>query len=454
MQAADLIVEAGSIITMDESRRIIRDGSIAIRHGRIAGIGKHGDIRRDFSAPRIIRAGDDIVLPGFIDAHHHPVHYMTKGPNDDRPSAERLRDLIFPYERSLSDHEAYLNACATFAEMLLNGTTCFNDAGSIQAGAVARAARDIGIRGRLALESVDRDGSQLAGDGQGTDEVLASAGEFVAQWNGAAEGRLRAGFSLTDSKRCSDRLCAGIRDMASSAGTSIHGHMTLRREEGGNAPLLRYAELGLLGWNLSLTHLGYFRQEDVALMAAHGVNGVHCPGTSSLGGLGIISHGSIPELLAAGVAVGLGSDAAAVSRTLDMVRHMYLTAAGHKDARRADVVISCFKALEMATIDGARAVMWDDAVGSIEVGKRADLAVFDASRVEMHPNPHANPVASLVYSGSGRLAKTVLVDGKVLVDDHVLQSMDLPALLEELGEATPRVLGRINAANVSAWPMC
>ncbi|MGE0806473.1 MAG: amidohydrolase family protein [Burkholderiaceae bacterium] len=450
----ELIIDGGSIVTLDGARRIIRNGSIAVDAGRIAGLGKRDEVRQAFSAARTIDAADDLVLPGFIDAHHHPVHYMTKGSTDDLPFVPRIKHIVQPYERVLTEEEAYLNATATFAEMLLSGTTCFNDAGSIQGEGVARAARDAGIRGVLALESVDvEDGAPIPGPGGDWAAVAARAEAFVDRWNGAADGRLRAGFTLTDSRRVSDGLCLAVRSLADRYDTSIHGHMVLPKAPGATAPLHRYRDLGLLCPRLSLTHLGYLPEDEIALLVSNEVKGVHCPGTSTLGGLGVIGHGSIPEMLDAGMTIGLGSDAATVSRTLDMIRHMHMTAAAHKDARRADVVISCFKALEMATIDGAHALRWADEIGSIEPGKRADIIVVDARNIELHPNPHANPVANLVYSGSGRLVETVIVNGTVVVENRRLKTIDVGALLAELGDAAPRVLERIGARVKSQWPI-
>jgi cytosine/adenosine deaminase-related metal-dependent hydrolase len=121
--------------------------------------------------------------------------------------------------------------------------------------------------------------------------------------------------------------------------------------------------------------------------------------------------------------------------------------------RRADVVISCYKALEMATIEGARAILWDDEIGSLEAGKKADLVIVDTSDLELHPNPHANPVANLVYAGSGRSVRTVIINGRVVMEDRVLKTVNVPELCRQLDRAAPTVLARSGAQVRSSWPI-
>lgn len=454
----DLIVEGGTVITVDPQRRIIAEGSVAVDGQRIVATGKRDEIARSYGARRTIHARDALVMPGFIDAHNHPIHYLTKGATDDLPFEHRMRTIVAPYEQGLSDEEAYLNATATFAEMIMNGTTCFNDAGSLPGDGVANAAKDAGIRGVLALESVDVTGGVRRTEaGRDWPALAQKADDFVGRWHGAQHGRLRAGFTLNNPHRVSDELCRAIRSLAGAREVGIHGHMTIRepaaRPAGWTSPIHRYRDLGLLGPRLSLVHLGFVAGDDVSILVEAGVKGVHCPGTSTLGGIGVISHGTIPEMMAAGIPFGLGSDAATVSRFLDLIRHMYLACAVHKDVRRTDVVISCYKALEMATIDGATAILWENEIGSLEPGKKADLVILDTAEIELHPNPHRNPVANLIYTGSGRSVRTVIIDGRIVMEDRDLKTVDVPELRRQLDEAAPKVLARCGAQVRSLWPI-
>lgn len=454
---ADLIINGGSVVTMDAQRRIIADGAVAIRGQKIASVGKRDEIARGFRATRTIEARNDLIIPGLIDAHNHPVHFMTKGAIDDLTFQYRFKNIIVPYERALTETETYLNACATFVEMISNGTTCFNDPGSIYGNSVGRAATDTGIRGILAYESSDVGGGLEGGPDEGHWQAVVEKSEkLMDQWQGAANGRLRVWFALNNPHRVSDELCIAMRDRAAARKVSIHGHMSISKQNALNpdfhSPAHRYHRLGLLGPNLYLIHLVHIVPADIELLVSHQVKGVHCPGTSLHGAWGAISHGTIPELLAAGMVMGLGSDAGAVSRFLDMVRHMYIAAAAHKDARLDATIMGCYKAFEMATIDGARAMMWDDEIGSIEPGKKADISIFDMSAPEYHPNPHRNPIANLVYSGSGASAKTVIIDGVAVMQDRQVKTIDVPALMAEVDNVTTRLLGA-QPTTYSKWPV-
>jgi 5-methylthioadenosine/S-adenosylhomocysteine deaminase len=453
----DVIINGGTVVTMDAQRQIISNGAVAIRGQTVVGVGKRDQLSRDFRAARTIEAHDRLIIPGLIDAHNHPVHYMTKGAIDDLPFQYRFKNIIVPYERTISEEETYLNACGTFVEMIANGTTCFNDPGSIYGNGVGRAAQDVGIRGTLAYESSDVGGGLEGGPDEGNWRGVVEKSEMLMEtWQGAADGRLRVWYALNNPHRVSDELCVAIRDRAATRGIGIHGHMSISRQNALNpefrSPVRRYHRLGLLNPNLYLIHFIHIIPEDVELLVSHGVKGVHCPGTSMHGAWGAISHGTIPELIAAGMVMGLGSDAGAVSRFLDMVRHMYIAAAGHKDARLDATIMGCYKAFEMATIDGARAMLWDHEIGSIEVGKKADISILDISAPEYHPNPHRNPIANLVYSGSGASTQTVIIDGKIIMEDRQFKTVDVPALMSAVDKAATRLLGH-QPSTLSKWPV-
>lgn len=451
----DLIIRGGSVVTMNASRQIIRDGAIAVKGTIIVEVGKRADIDARYRAKKMLGGADDLVTPGFIDAHNHPIHFASKGATDDMLFKPRIKNIIVPYEHVLTEEETYLNACATFVEMISNGTTCFNDPGSMHEDDVGRAAEQVGMRGILAYEAADR-GGEVWQD-EPWQEQLEKSEAVIEKWNGAAGGRLRAWFSLKSPHRVSDELCLAARACADKHHVGIHGHVSMSKAKAQAAdfqsPIQRYHRLGLLGPDLYLIHLGHVLPQDIALLAANQVRVVHCPGRSMLGAAGVFSTGTIPELLAAGVVVALGSDAGAVSRFLDMVRQMYLAATGHKEARLDATLVGAYKAFEMCTVAAALAMAWDDQIGSLEVGKKADINILDTTAPELHPNPHDNPIPNLVYSGSGAATKTTIIDGQIVMEDRQIRTIDVPALMKELGKSAPHILGRINAKVQSRWPI-
>lgn len=451
----DLIIRGGSVVTMNSSREIIKDGALAVRGTDIVAVGKREDIDAKYRAKKVLGSSEDLVTPGFIDAHNHPIHFASKGATDDMQFKPRIKNIIGPYEHVLTEEEIYLNSCATFAEMISNGTTCFNDPGSMHEDGVGRAAEELGMRGILAYESADRGGD--AWKDEPWQEQLEKSEAVIEKWNGAAGGRLRAWFSLKSPQRVSDELCLAAKQCADKHNVSIHSHVSMSKAvvqaPGFQSPIQRYHRLGLLGPNLYLIHLVHVLPQDIELMAKHQVRVVHCPGRSMLGAGGVFTTGTIPELMAAGVVVALGSDAGAVSRFLDMVRQMYLAATGHKEARLDATLVGAYKAFEMCTVDAALAMRWDDQIGSLEPGKKADINILDTSAPEMHPNPHDNPIPNLIYSGSGAATKTTIINGKIVMEDRQIKTIDVPSLMKELGKAAPHILARINAKVQSRWPV-
>jgi 5-methylthioadenosine/S-adenosylhomocysteine deaminase len=458
----DLMITGAAVITMDAERRILRDGAVAVRDGTIVAVGPRIELTAAHTASKTLGGRSSIVTPGLIDAHNHPTHYLSKGLADDVELSRRSYERIWPFEASLSEEEAYVGAVGTFVEMVRNGTTCFCDPGGYQPNAVARAARDVGIRGIVARETWDvLDPHAPASHRDEPEAAVEKAEEVVVAWHGACGDRIRAWFSLVRPSHVSDELCRRVKERADARGVGIHGHLVVsrttdpntRRVVGEGSAICRYDRLGLLAPNLALAHLGWVGPEEIALLASSDVKVVHCPSASMLGGFGVVAHGTFPEMVLAGLTVALGTDAGAISRFLDMVRVTYLAACAHKDARIDPEVMGAYWAFECATIGGARALLWETEIGSLESGKRADISVFDADEVEWHPNPAANPVANLVYSASGRSASSVVVDGRVLMEDRSMTSVDLAAVVAEADTVAGGVLSRIGHRPKPRWPV-
>lgn len=429
----DVLISGGTVVTMDPERRVIPDGMVAVKDRRIVALGDRASGAHP-RASRVIDAGGCLVAPGLVDAHNHPIHFLSKGLADDMEMSHRSRAAVWPFETSLTAEEAYVSAACGFIEMISTGTTCFSDPGSNYPDSVARAAQDVGIRGVVAAEGWDvvvTDGARSYG--RPTARVLDESDRVIERWHGAGDGRIRASYSLVRPANVTDDLCREMRERAADRGVGIQAHLHVwppaNGEKAGRSDITRYAELGLLGPRLLLVHLGTVGADEIALLRAADVKVAHCPSASMLGGFGAVARGTFPEMINAGLTVGLGTDAAAISRFLDMVRVMYLAACAHKDARADPEVVGCHRAFEMATVGGARALGWADDIGSLEVGKRADIVLFDTDGPQWHPNGLDNPIANLVYSASGAAARTVLIDGQLVMENRRFPKLDDERLL-------------------------
>ena len=196
--------------------------------------------------------------------------------------------------------------------------------------------------------------------------------------------------------------------------------------------------------------MGWVTDEEISWLAEHDVKVAHCPSASMHGAYGNISRGTFPKMHRAGVNISLGTDSVTAGRTLDMFRVMYLAACAHKDATLDPHAFGAYAALEMATIGGARAILWDDEIGSLEAGKKADVIVVDTSAPCWHPI--GDPVRTLVYSGGGDSVRTVLVDGRVIMRDRIFPSIDLPALIKDIETRSQRILQQAKISTVLPWP--
>ena len=462
-EPVDLLINHGLVVTMDRERHLISDGAVAIADGAIVAVGKTDVFADSYIAADTIDARDKLVMPGLIDGHNHPVHFLSKGFIDDMKFPERWRDRVWPYEIGLSDAEAELAATGTFLEMIRHGTTCFADPGTFQPDAIAAAVGRVGIRGVISRLTSDVDDPTAPPDYTAdTDTAVATAEAVVDKWHGAYDGRLRAWFSLVRTGHVTDQLCGRIKQRSDALGVGIHAHLAATpgevkatREAHGVGPVERYRRIGVLGRNAYLVHMGWIEEDDIAVLKEHDVSICHCPSASMFGGFGCIAHGKFPELVDARVRVVLGTDACAVSRFLDMVRVMYIAACGHKDVRVDPTVIGAHKALEMATTDAAAALLWDgvDGIGSLEGGKRADLIIVDTDGIGWQPNPLLNPIGNLVYSNTGDAVRTVIIDGRIVMQDHEFQTINEADYRKEAATASTAILDRIDTPLRSAWPI-
>ncbi len=396
-------------------------------------------------------------------SHNHPAHFLSKGLFDDIEIRERWTTRLYPFDTRIGAEQSYWGSLGTFAEMIRSGTTCFADPGGFHPNATLEAAKKIGIRG-----AVTRSTSDIADPARPTpDDLLItpqraveSGEELHERWHGTENGRLRVWFGLRSTTAVSDELCRAIKIAAERRGVGIHVHLATTPAENqqvmakwGKRSVERYEQLGLLDGNLFAVHMGAINDSEVELIARRNVNVGHCPSASMLGAFGCIAHGKFPELIAAGANIAIGTDAAAISRFLDMVREMYLAACAHKDARADATVMGAHTAMEMATINGAKALLWDDAIGSLEAGKCADLVLIDMESLEWYPRPRVNPVANLVYSSGGHRVDSVMIDGNWVMRNRWLRTIDEDELKERTQQAAREMLVQTGIPEVQHWPV-
>ena len=458
---ADLIIANGYVVTMDARRQIYSDGAVAVEGRNIVAVGRTKDVLARHKAAHVIDAAGKLVIPGLVDGHNHAFQYLSKGIGDDVDIMTWLYKRVYPYETHVNAEEAYVGALGNYVQMIKTGTTCFNEPGGYHTDSLAQAATDVGIRGIL-----NRSTRDVADQGaplpeklfEDLDTNLRQGEAAVAKWNNAADGRLRCWFSLRYVFNVSDELCKAIKALADQYKVGIHAHAAAVEGENeaieerfGKRSLERFHDLGLFGPNLYLVHMGYPNEREIGWLKEHDVKIAHCPSASMHGAYGVVGNQMMKRMIDLGLTISLGTDSATAGRFLDMVRVMYLAACAHRDQFADATIMGAYKALEMATIDGARACIWDDQIGSLEAGKRADIVIVDMDELRWHPN--LDPVRSLVYAADGDDVETVIIDGRIVMRDRVVLTVDEEKVKRDVIRAGKAWIERADMRLDIPWPV-
>jgi cytosine/adenosine deaminase-related metal-dependent hydrolase len=449
-----LLHNATYIITMDGERRIIKDGSILVENDRIAAVDKTINTSQ-LEINKVINAKDMVVTPGFINGHCHISYaHATRGIFPDDLGNDYLVN-VFRLQDSMSSKEEFLTSLLAITELLSYGTTTIMDPGSTKhVDLCMEAYEQTGVRLITGIQVTDRENPYRM-NVYSHDEALQTTESFITQYNGALEGKLHAwampfspeyvgGSLLKDLKLLSDQL---------EVGSTLHINNAGRFKSDGSkeSPILALEEYGFVGSNVTLAHCVGLSDKEIALLASTGTAVITCPTNVVKNGGGYGKNFPLPDLLEANVRVGLGTDAGNNSNLLETNRSMYLAAVLIKDATGDTTQIPPEKALELATIDGAKALGLDSEIGSLEVGKKADIVMYDTLRPEWQSL--FNPVNSLVYSADGRSVKTVIVDGNVVIEDYVPNFVDTEKLIREVQDIGTDMMKRNEVSFPQKWPI-
>jgi cytosine/adenosine deaminase-related metal-dependent hydrolase len=450
-----ILVEHATVLTLDPQRRILADGSVLVDGRDIAQVGPAAAVRPPRPPDRVIDGRRFVVTPGFVDTHVHLTEHLSRGlMRDDIPVPRYLPDWLLPLYSTVTPEEEQAAALLACVEMIRTGTTTFCEAGTLfDVAAVADAVERVGMRAVLGRWTWDLAGQQ-GRMRQTTDETLSVTEDVLRKVNGRAGGRLGAWPLLLGFGTCSRALIQGAHALAERHGVGwgmMHAALHPRLRTHDALPLARLDALGVLGPATKLAHMVYVDDADIALLARRGVKVAHCPTAGLKHTKGLAAHGRFPEMLDAGVCVSLGGDSGNGSNHFDMLRLMYLAATIYKDARLDVGVLPAERVLEMATLRGAEALRLERQIGSIEPGKRADLVLYDRDTPEWRPL--LNPVNNLVYAASGASVRTVLIDGRVVLDEGRLTTLDEPALYAQVEALSRAHVRRAGLPVESAWPV-
>jgi 5-methylthioadenosine/S-adenosylhomocysteine deaminase len=449
---SDLVIENVAVITMDSEQRTVRDATIVVESGVVIYVGPAADLPEGVSErlgqmPRLPGRGR-IAIPGLVNAHTHAAMALFRGYADDLMLQEWLTTKIFPIEAGLTPDDVYWGTLLACAEMIKSGTTCFADMYFFMDEA-ARAVEESGIRASLSVgmgSMAENAGGPGRPDGFGA--ALARGSDFCERWNGAAGGRITTMLGPHAPYTCSLPFLSATAGRAGELGVGVHIHIseTFReademRSAYGISPVEYVESSGLLDLPVLAAHCVAVSDGDIDILARHGVRVAHNPGSNMK-----LASGAAPvqKMLSAGVAVGLGTDGAASNNNLDMVEEMRLAGLLHKATLLDPTAVPARVCLEMATRGGAACLGLDDDIGSIEIGKRADIVLLDFAAPHLSPAGIADLASHIVYSACGADVSAVLVDGRVLMEDRRLTTLDESAIMAEAEARALRLAGRVD----------
>ena len=410
-----LLVRGGTVVTMNDRFDLV-EGDVSIRDGRIAAIAPAIAERHDVT----IDARGGYVLPGLIQTHIHLCQTLFRGYADDLELMDWLRTRVWPMEAAHTPATLRAAARLAAAELLASGTTAVLTMETVHdTDVVFEAIAETGLRATIGKCMMDFDAEVPR---RLQEETRSSIDESLAlrkRWHGARNGRIRAAFAPRFAVSCSRTLLESVADLARQHEALVHTHASespgeiaiVKQLSGSRSNLEYLSEVRLASPLLCAAHCVWADDRDQELLAAHDVKVMHCPSSNLKLGSGIAP---VPEMRARGITVSLGADGAACNNRLDMFEEMRL-AAVLQAVRLKPGALPARDVLTMATRAGARTLGLDRDIGSLEVGKRADLIVVDRDRPHLAPGPE--PYSTIVYAARGSDVRTTIVDGEVLVRD-------------------------------------
>ncbi len=435
MIEVDTVISGGRILLMDPEMTIIADGGIAVQGRDIVAVGDRVDIENRYRAAEVIDAAGGIVMPGLINGHTHVAMTCFRGMADDLPLMEWLNDYIFPAEaKNVNTDLAYWGSLLACAEMIRSGTTTFCDM-YIFEDETAKAARQAGMRCLLGEVLFDFPSPNFKTPADG----LAYTKNLLEKW---ADDDLVSIFVEPHALyTCSTPLLLDAKALADRYNAPLGIHLLENRSERaqleaklgqGAVPFLR--EIGLLNERLIAFHCVCMDDSDIKMFADHGCKVIHNPESNMKLASGVAP---IPEMIAGGVCVGLGTDGCASNNNLDMFQEMDTAAKLHKVHRLDPVAMDARTVLEAATREGARALGMEHLVGQIKPGHRADIIIIDIHKPHLTPMYHE--YSHLVYAVAGADVDTVLINGRVVMRNRRVLTIDENQTMERVQEISARI---------------
>ena len=439
-----LLVRNGTLVTMDAQRRVV-EADLLVQGGRIQRMGKR------LKAPpgaQVLDASGQVVLPGLIHGHLHACQTLFRNRADGLQLLDWLKQRIWPFEAAHDARSLRASADLTFAELIRGGSTAALDMGTVHhTDEVFASARDAGFRLTGGKAMMDAGVGVPAGLRETTRRSLDESVALIDRWHGAEDGRLRYAFAPRFVLSCTDDLLSEVVRLTHARGVRIHTHASenpsecaVVRERTGRDNVEHFHKLGLTGPHATFAHCVWLSRKEQRILRETGTVVCHCPSSNLKLASGIAR---VPELMDSGVHVCLGADGAPCNNNLDMFVEMRLAALLHKP-RVGPLAMPAVRVLEMATLEGARALGMQDELGSLEVGKRADLCTVALSGLHATPNGE-DVMGTVVHAAQSSDVRHVVINGRVVMADRQLLTLDEQAVRARADAEIRKLLRRLES---------
>jgi len=415
----NLLIKDVALLPMDGENGIVNGTNIYIKGNRIAHI---GEVREDIKVDRVIDGSKKLAMPGLINAHTHIGMSLFRNYADDLPLHDWLTKKIWPLEAKLTAEDVYWGSLLSMVEMIQSGTTTFCDMYFFMEK-VGEGLIESGMRGAIARGIIEEKGLEKG--------KIDYSRKLYDEWNGKGEGRIKVIVAPHAPYTCSPGYLKELLELAMELNTPIHIHLSETRKEVedslnlyGKSPIRHAYDLGLFKQPTIAAHCVHVDEEDIRILKDNNVSPVYNPSSNLK-----LASGFAPvdRMLKENINVALGTDGSSSNNNLNMFEEIHIASIVNKAVNMDAISVKAMDALKMATINGARALKWDDEIGSIEVNKKADIILIDLDKPHLYPLH--NLVSLLAYSVQGSDVDTVIIDGNIVMENREIKTLDVEKIM-------------------------
>lgn len=439
----NILIKNAQIITMNKGKEIIT-GDIHIEDDLIKNIGPDLTVQQP---DKIIDATGKTVIPGFVQTHIHLCQTVFRGQGDDLELMDWLKQRIWPLEAAHDEESIYYSAMLGIGELIQSGTTTIVDMETVRHTEYAfKAIAESGMRalsGKVMMDKGDEVPLPLQ---ENTERSIRESVDLLEKWHNYDEGRIKYAFSPRFVVSCTEQLLREVQSLSEFYNVMVHTHASENRgeidivqKETGMRNIVYLDHLGLANNRLILAHCIWLDEEEKRIIREKGVHVSHCPGSNLKLASGIADT---PYMVNEQVSLSLGADGAPCNNNLDMFNEMRLAALIQKPVH-GPTAMDAHTVFKMATIGGAKAVGMENEIGSIEIGKKADLAILNLQDFHTYPSYGVDPISRIVYSATRADVETTIINGQIVMENRIMKSINKKAILTEANHSIKRLLGRI-----------